>query len=341
MPLAEVTSIPSPRVVASAERTLRIEAEALGLLRRALAGPLGGHFARAVDVMAACEGRIIVTGMGKSGHISGKVSATLASTGTPAQFVHPAEASHGDLGMITPRDVVLALSWSGETKELAPILAYAKRFAVKVVGITSNAQSALGRAADVALILPVAPEACPLGLAPTSSAVEQLAIADALAVALLERRGFTPTDFHVFHPGGRLGARLQFVRDLMHTGERVPLVPRGMAMSEAILAMTQKGFGIVGVVGEAEGRLEGVITDGDLRRHLNPSIFSARVEDVMNARPKTIEADVVAGAALDAMNNATHPVTGQRQPVLALFVTEAGRPVGILHMHDLLRAGIA
>lgn len=318
-------------VRASAERTIRTEIAALGLLADALSGSLGRDVARAVDLMAACEGRIIVTGMGKSGHIAAKASATLASTGTPAQFVHPAEASHGDLGMITTADVILALSWSGETKELASILAYAKRFRVNVVAITSNAASTLGRAADVALVLPIGAEACPLGLAPTSSALEQLAIADALAVALLERRGFTPTDFHTFHPGGRLGARLQFVGDLMHTGDEVPLVRQGLPMSEAILAMTAKGFGTLGVVDDM-GTLVGVITDGDLRRHLGDDLLRRPVEEVMNPSPKTIARDVLAGAALEAMNSAK---------ISALFVTDDGKVTGILHMHDLLRAGVA
>ncbi|RAI00984.1 KpsF/GutQ family sugar-phosphate isomerase [Acuticoccus sediminis] len=317
-------------VKASAERTIRTEISAMALLADAMAGPLGREVARAVDLMAGCEGRIVVTGMGKSGHIAAKAAATLASTGTPAQFVHPAEASHGDLGMITRADVILALSWSGETKEMASILSYAKRFRVSVIAITSNAKSTLGRAADVALALPIGAEACPLGLAPTSSAVAQLAMADALAVALLERRGFTPTDFHTFHPGGRLGARLQFVGDLMHTGQEVPLVKVGTPMSEAIIAMSAKGFGTVGVV-DAEGSLTGIVTDGDLRRHLENDILRRPVESVMSKAPKTIEKDVLAGAALEAMNSAK---------ISTLFVTDEGKLVGILHMHDLLRAGV-
>jgi arabinose-5-phosphate isomerase len=332
MTVVELRPSPQDRdAVASAERTLGAEMAALGEVKAELAGALGRSFAKAVALMAACEGRIIVTGMGKSGHVSAKLAATLASTGTPAQFVHPAEASHGDLGMITAKDVVLALSWSGESKELAPILSYAKRFTVPVIAITSRAKSSLGRAADVALVLPTAKEACPLGLAPTSSAVEQLAIGDALAVALIERRGFTAADFHVFHPGGRLGARLQFVRDLMHDGDRVPLAPLGTAMSEAILAMTAKGFGILGIV-DGTGTLAGVITDGDLRRHLGEGLLSRRVEEVMSAKPKTVEPGVMAAQALDMMN---------RAKISALFVTEAGKPVGILHMHDLLREGVA
>lgn len=332
MSVVELRPGPQDRdAVASAERTIGTEVAALGEVKSALAGPLGRAFAKAVALMAACEGRVVVTGMGKSGHVSGKIAATLASTGTPAQFVHPAEASHGDLGMITARDIVLALSWSGESKELAPILSYAKRFAVPVIAITSRATSALGRAADVALVLPTAQEACPLGLAPTSSAIEQLAIGDALAVALIERRGFTAADFHVFHPGGRLGARLQFVRDMMHEGERMPLAPLGTAMSEAILAMTAKGFGILGVL-DGSGALAGVITDGDLRRHLVNGLLSRSVDEVMSARPKTVEPGVMAAQALEMMNSAK---------ISALFVTEAGKPVGILHMHDLLREGVA
>ncbi len=318
-------------VKASAERTIRTEIAAMALVADALAGALGREVARAVDLMAECPGRIIVTGMGKSGHIAAKAAATLASTGTPAQFVHPAEASHGDLGMITRADIILALSWSGETKELASILSYAKRFRVTVIAITSNPQSTLARAADVPLVLPVGEEACPLGLAPTSSAVAQLAMADALAVTLLERRGFTPTDFHTFHPGGRLGARLQFVGDLMHRGQDMPLVPMGTTMSEAIIAMSAKGFGTVGVV-DAEGALTGVITDGDLRRHLERDILRQPVDNVMSNAPKTIDRDALAGAALEAMNSAK---------ISALFVTDDGKLVGILHMHDLLRAGVA
>ena len=332
MAVVELRSGPEDRdVVKSAERTIATETAALQALLAALSGPLGRRFSDAVAMMAACEGRIVVTGMGKSGHIATKISATLASTGTPAQFVHPAEASHGDLGMITARDVVLALSWSGETKELAPILAYAKRFAVRVIAITSRAKSALGRAADVALVLPVGKEACPLGLAPTSSAVQQLSIGDALAVALLERRGFTPTDFHMFHPGGRLGARLQFVRDLMHVGTAMPLAVVGTLMSDAILQMSAKGFGTIGVV-DAAGTLTGIITDGDLRRHLDDGLLGRAVEEVMSGSPKTVAPDLLAGAALEAM---------QAAKISALFVTEAEHPVGILHMHDLLRAGVA
>ncbi|MCF3935793.1 KpsF/GutQ family sugar-phosphate isomerase [Acuticoccus sp. M5D2P5] len=331
MTVVELRPGPGDRdVVASASRTIKAEAAALDALEKALEGPLGRNVARAVERMAACEGRVIVTGMGKSGHISAKISATLASTGTPAQFVHPAEASHGDLGMITAKDVVLALSWSGESKELASILAYAKRFGVTVIAITSRAKSALAKAADIPLVLPASREACPLGLAPTSSSTQQLVMGDALAVALLEKRGFTSDDFHVFHPGGRLGARLQFVRDLMHQGDEIPLVAHGTLMSDAILAMTNKGFGILGVIDEA-GALCGVITDGDLRRHLHDGLLAHKVESVMSDAPKTIEPGVVASAALDVMNGAK---------ISALFVVDRNRPVGILHMHDLLRAGV-
>lgn len=317
-------------VISSAERTLDAEIDALTRARHALAGPLGRAFADAVELIARCEGRVVVTGMGKSGHISAKISATLASTGTPAQFVHPAEASHGDLGMITERDVILALSWSGETRELSPIIAYAKRFAVPIIAVTSRGASALGRAADVTLALPKVREACPLGLAPTASAMEQLAIGDALAVALIEQRGFTSTDFHVFHPGGRLGARLQFVRDLMHSGGKVPLAPSGTLMAEAILSMTEKGFGILGIV-DGRGALCGVITDGDLRRHLDKDLLDRPVEEVMSTEPKIIASGAVASAALEAME------TGK---ISALFVVDEERPLGIIHMHDLLRAGV-
>jgi arabinose-5-phosphate isomerase len=306
---------------------LVLEAQALS----ALAASLDGGFDAAVELLAGRTGRVVVTGMGKSGHVGRKIAATMASTGTPALFVHPGEASHGDLGMIVQGDAVLALSNSGETAELSDMVAHCKRFALPLVAIIGRAGSSLARDADVALVLPPAPEACPMGLAPTTSTTMQLALGDALAVALLTRRGFTATDFRTFHPGGKLGASLQFARDLMHAGDAIPLAPLGTRMSEAIVLMTSKGFGCLGVV-DARGRLVGIITDGDLRRHLTGDLLSQTVEVVMNARPKTVKPDTLVAAALEIINTSG---------ITALFVVDAGKPVGILHFHDLLRSGVA
>ncbi|WP_240048278.1 KpsF/GutQ family sugar-phosphate isomerase [Crenalkalicoccus roseus] len=319
--------------LAVARRVLATEAEGLGLL----AAALDERFPRAVSLLAGTTGRVVVTGMGKSGHVARKIAATLASTGTPALFVHPAEASHGDLGMMVPGDAVLALSNSGETPELADLVAHTRRFALPLVAITGREASALARAADVVLLLPPAPEACPMGLAPTTSTTLQMALGDALAVALLTRRGFTPADFRVFHPGGRLGAQLSRVRDLMHGGAEMPLAPPAMRMDAALVAMTQKRFGCLGIV--EGGRLVGVITDGDLRRALQPggpgaaTFLERRAAEVMTRTPRTIGPDALAGEALRLMNQ--HAIT-------ALFVVDqAGAPIGILHVHDLLRAGVA
>jgi arabinose-5-phosphate isomerase len=306
--------------------------EAAGL--RALAAGLGPEFSRAVDHLSEASGRIVVSGMGKSGHVARKIAATLASTGTPALFVHPAEASHGDLGMILPGDAILALSNSGETAELADIVAHARRFGLKLVAITTRADSTLAEAADVTLLLPRAAEACPMGLAPTTSTTMQMALGDALAVALLKRRGFTEADFHRIHPGGRLGARLRRVRELMHTGDDVPLAATGMAMDRALVLMTEKRFGCLGVT-SADGALIGIITDGDLRRAMGPDLLTKPVEGIMTRAPRTIGPDALAAEALHAMN-------AHERPVTALFVVGTdGKVAGILHIHDLLRAGIA
>ncbi|HXQ50687.1 MAG TPA: KpsF/GutQ family sugar-phosphate isomerase [Stellaceae bacterium] len=314
--------------IAVARRVLRTEIAGL----EALAGGLDDAFTRAIDLLAAATGRVIVTGMGKSGHVARKIAATFASCGTKAQFVHPAEASHGDLGMIAPEDAILALSNSGDTAELADVLAYSRRFSIPLVAMTMREASALAEAADVMLLLPVAAEACPMGLAPTTSTVMMMALGDALALALLERRGFTESDFQRLHPGGQLGRRLLRVADIMHTGDAVPLVPRGTSMAEAILVMTQKSFGCVGIV-DADGRLEGIVTDGDLRRHMGDALLRVPVETVMSRRPRTIRAPALAAEALGQMN--AHSITG-------LFVLdEARKPVGILHIHDCLRAGVA
>ena len=313
-----------------ARAVLGTEAQAL----RALAAALDESFARAVEILAGASGRIVVSGMGKSGHVARKLAATLASTGTPALFVHPAEASHGDLGMIVGGDVVLALSNSGETPELADIVAHARRFALPIVAVTARRGSALAKAADAVLLLPQTAEACPMGLAPTTSTVMQMALGDALAVALLTRRGFTAADFGRFHPGGRLGARLRRVGELMHEGNEMPLAPPELPMHQALLRMTEKRFGCLGVT-EAAGRLVGIITDGDLRRHMGPDLLARRVGEIMTPDPRTIMADALAAEALHVMN-------ARERPITALFVVDRdGRPVGILHVHDLLRAGVA
>jgi arabinose-5-phosphate isomerase len=288
-------------------------------------------FEAALALIGAASGRVVVTGMGKSGHVGAKVAATLASTGTPAFFVHPAEASHGDLGMITKDDVVLALSWSGETAELRNIVLYSARFRVPFIAVTAGADSTLARAADVALILPRVEEACPHGLAPTTSTLIQMALGDALAIALLESRGFTADDFLRFHPGGSLGANLARVRDVMHTSDRVPLAPLGTGMKEALLLISQKGFGCLGIT-SAKGELVGIITDGDLRRHLSGDILDRPVEDVMTPDPKTIDPDALLPSALEILNAAS---------ITALLVVERRKPVGIVHLHDLLRTGVA
>jgi len=306
--------------------------EAAGL--RALSAGLGPEFSRAVDCLADASGRIVVSGMGKSGHVARKVAATFASTGTPALFVHPAEASHGDLGMVLRGDAVLALSNSGETPELADIVAHARRFGLKLVAITTQADSTLALAADVALLLPKTAEACPMGLAPTTSTTMQMALGDALAVALLRRRGFTEADFRSFHPGGRLGARLRRVREVMHTGDEIPLAEAGLPMDRGLLLMTEKRFGCLGVIGE-NGTLLGIVTDGDLRRAMGPDLLTRSVNDVMTRAPRTIGPDALAADALYAMNAHDRPVT-------ALFVVgQNGAVVGILHIHDLLRSGVA
>ena len=320
-----------PTAVASALRTLDIEADGLKLLHKQLDGPLAKPFARAVKVLKSAKGRLIVSGIGKSGHVGQKLAATFASTGTPSFFVHPSEASHGDLGMITPQDVILALSWSGETVELANILTYSRRFAVPLISITSGSRSALGRASDVCLELPRAQEACPHGLAPTTSTTMSLAVGDCLAIALLEAKGFSAHDFKEFHPGGSLGAQLKFVADVMHTGAALPLVADKTVMSEALVTMTEKSFGCLGIV-DKKGSLVGMITDGDLRRHMGPDLVQAQAKDIMNPKPDTLTSKQLASAALEFINSRKRT---------QMFVVEKGKPVGIVHVHDLLRAGVA
>lgn len=312
--------------LASARRVLATEATALA----ALSESLGDAFVAACDTLAGVGGRVVVSGMGKSGHVGCKIAATLASTGTPSFFVHPAEASHGDLGMITTSDAVIALSNSGETPELSDIIAFTRRFEIPLIGITSRATSTLAVESDISLVLPPVPEACSIGLAPTTSTTMMLALGDALAVALLDRRGFSAADFRVFHPGGQLGRRLLKVADIMHGGHGLPLVSPQAGMTEVILEMTAKSLGCVGVVGE-DGLLAGIITDGDLRRHLRADLMNQPAIEVMTRTPKTIVPSLLAAEALRVMNE---------KSITSLFVVEDGRPVGVLHVHDLLRAGV-
>jgi arabinose-5-phosphate isomerase len=322
---------PNTHPLDSALRTIEAETNGLVALASALRGPLASAFTAAVDLIRAAHGRVIVTGMGKSGHVGRKIAATLSSTGTPALFVHPGEASHGDLGMVTPNDAIVALSWSGETVELTNLIDYSRRFRIPLVAITAESQSTLARAADVALALPRVAEACPHNLAPTTSSLMQLAIGDALAVALLESRGFTALDFRVLHPGGTLGAMLKFTRDIMRTGAALPLAPIGTLMSEAIVVMSAKGVGCIGIV-DARDHLLGIITDGDLRRHMRANLLEERVETVMTRGPKTCRPDQLASEALQLMN---------ASKITAVFVVDGSRPIGLVHMHDLLRIGVA
>jgi len=305
-------------------RVLALEAKALETLGLGL----GEAFAAVVALIHGLKGRVVVSGVGKSGHVGRKIAATLASTGTPALFVHANEASHGDLGMIGPDDAVLVLSKGGANRELADVIAYAKRFAIPLIAVTADTDSALGRAADHVLLLPDAPEAAGGLNAPTTSTTLQIALGDALAVALLEMRGFTAHDFKVFHPGGKLGAALKTVAELMHTGEELPLVPPHMPMDEALLVMTARRFGALGVVGP-DGRLAGVITDGDIRRKW-AGLMAHTAGEVMSVSPLTIAPDALAAEALNMMQGR----------ITVLFVVEDGRPIGVLHIHDLLRQGV-
>ena len=316
--------------LARAAEVLRLEARAL----ERLAEELGEQFLNAVEIIEEVRGKLVITGMGKSGHIANKAAATFASTGTPAFFVHPGEASHGDLGMVTSDDVVLALSNSGNTRELNDIIAYCRRFSIPLIAIVGQEQSILAESSDVALILPRVPEACPNGLAPTTSTTASLALCDALALVLLDRRGFTAEDFALFHPGGALGKKLLRVREIMFDSSHLPLCRPGTLMSEALLIMTETGFGCVGVV-ENE-LLVGIITDGDLRRHMSSDLIARKVEEVMTGDPHTIRPDALAVEALAIMNG---PESGK--PFTSIFAVEEGRPVGFLRMHDILRAGVA
>ncbi|WP_018632059.1 KpsF/GutQ family sugar-phosphate isomerase [Neomegalonema perideroedes] len=329
LPLSAARKPQSEADLSVARRVLKVEAEAI----LALSEALDDRFAAAVDLLMTVRGRVIVSGIGKSGHVGRKIAATLASTGTPAQFVHPAEASHGDLGMVTAEDVALILSNSGETKELFDLLSHAGRWRIPIVAITAREESTLARAAAVPLILPKAPEACPMGLAPTTSTTMTLALGDALAVALMERRAFNPDRFRMLHPGGTLGAALLRVEDLMRAGESLPLISVDAEMEEAVREITAKALGLVGVV-DGRGALVGVITDGDLRRHI-VGLLDLSIPEVMTATPLTVRRGAMAVEGVAVMNE---------RKVTALFVVDAdgpgARPVGLLHIHDCLRAGV-
>ncbi len=317
--------------IASALRTITTEQAGIAALAEALDNGLSEAFGRAIELVSAIRGRVIVTGVGKSGHIGAKIAATLASTGTPAFFVHPVEANHGDLGMIARDDAIIAMSWSGESAELKGIVAYSRRFSIPLVAITSGETSALAREADVVLLLPRVPEACPHGLAPTTSTVLQLVVGDALAVALLEARGFTPDNFRTFHPGGQLGASLVKVGEIMHRGDHVPVAALGSALHDAIVTLSRKRFGCVCIV-DADGLLAGIITDGDLARNLDRNLGSLVVDDIMTRTPKTIDPDMLTGEAIAILDE---------NRISALVVVEDGKPVGVVHFHDLLRIGVA
>ena len=312
--------------IAAGRRVITIEADAL----TTLAAALDDSFGSAVGLLLDATGRVILSGMGKSGHIARKIAATLASTGTPAHFVHPAEASHGDLGMLARGDVVMMLSNSGETPELADMIAHTRRFSIPLIGVASKPDSTLLRQADVALVLPPAPEACGTGVVPTTSTTMTLALGDALAVALMEHRQFSPYDFRQFHPGGKLGAQLAKVADLMHSGAQMPLAPADAPMTDVLVTMSQKGFGVVGVTGP-DGALAGIITDGDLRRSMT-GLLDKSAGDVMTADPKTIAHDALAQEAVAMM---------EARKITCLFAVDGGGALtGIINIHDCLRAGV-
>lgn len=315
--------------IASARHTIEKEIEALKIMEN----EFDENLTKALDLMQNTKGRVIITGMGKSGHIGRKIAATLASTGTPSFFVHPGEASHGDLGMLTVDDTVLAISNGGESKELSDILVYCKRFGIPLIAMTKNPDSSLGKAGDILLKLPDDGEACPLGLAPTSSTTATLVLGDVLAVALMERKGFSKTDYKQRHPGGKLGAILQKVSDLMHTGDELPLVKETTSMQDALLIMSSKMLGCVGITND-DGRLIGIITDGDLRRCLSSDLLHKTAGDIMTRNPRTISPDVLAAEALKVMNTTGKGIT-------QLFVIQDNKPIGIIHIHDCLRAGVA
>jgi arabinose-5-phosphate isomerase len=322
-----IDAIDQDLALQEASRVLEIEISGLESLKASL----DGAYCKAISLFLSVKGRLIVTGMGKSGHIARKIASTLSSTGTPSQYIHPGEASHGDLGMITPNDVVLALSNSGETRELSDLLVYCRRYDIPLVSMTQRPQSTLAKMSDVCLLIPFVPEACPHKLAPTTSSLLMLALGDALAMTLLKLKGFSPQDFKVFHPGGQLGRQLCRVGEIMHSREALPLMKKGHNMGEALVVMTQHSFGCVGIVDQNQ-KLIGIITDGDLRRHMSSDLISKPVEDIMSLNPWTIEETALAAEGLNIMN---------KLGVTSLFITDKDQiPIGLLHIHDCLRAGV-
>lgn len=325
-----VSALEPTAILKAMRRTLSLEQDGLSQLSEAL----DDVSVEAVRVIAGLKGRLICAGVGKSGHVARKIAATLASTGTPASYVHPAEASHGDLGMITADDAVLALSNSGETKELGDMIAYCRRFGVPLIGMTAGADSTLAKGSDILLLCPKAPEACGETRAPTTSTTMMMAFGDALAVALIEARGFTATDFARYHPGGALGSALARVDELMHADDAMPLAPELASMGDALIVMSEKGFGCVGVT-DGAGQLSGIVTDGDLRRKMGPDLIEQSVKSVMTPSPITTTPGALASDALRVM-------TAGNRKITQLFVCDdAGKPVGLLHIHDLLRAGVS
>lgn len=312
--------------IATATHVLQLEIEGI----EALIKSLDQKFLAAVELIAKTKGRLIISGMGKSGHVARKIAATMASTGTPAFFVHPGEASHGDLGMITTKDAVMLLSNSGETSELMDIINYCKRYSIPMIGVARRQASLLAEVADIPLVLPEIPEASTVA-APTTSTTMMMALGDAIAIALLEQKGFNREDFHVFHPGGKLGSQFLKVKDLMHKDDKLPLVSQELPMSEVLLEMTSKGFGSVAVV-DLEQKLIGIITDGDLRRHMSTELVSQPASEVMTRNPITISSNALATEALHLM---------EERSITGLFILDNGKVEGILHIHDLLRAGVA
>ena len=312
----------------SAIRTIDMEIQALSTLKNTV---VLSNLSKALDIMQESTGRIIITGMGKSGHIGKKIAASLASTGTPSFFVHPAEASHGDLGMITENDVVIAISNSGESRELADILNYCKRFGIKLIAITKNPESTLGKAGDVILELPKNGEACPLGLAPTSSTTATLVLGDILTIGMIDRKGFSKEDFNVRHPGGKLGSILKRVSDLMHTGQSMPILDENANMQAVLLEMTSKCLGCVGFVNQ-NGDFTGMLTDGDLRRCLSASILDEKAVNLMTKNPRTITKDIMSAEALKIMHD---------KKITNIFVLDGTKPIGVIHIHDLLNNGVA
>lgn len=335
MPEARIHKFPEESIILQTARAA-LQIETAGL--QALTHSLGESFEAAVHAIQAIEGRVIVSGMGKSAHVARKIAATLASTGQPAYFVHPAEASHGDLGMITPQDLLIALSYSGETQELSNLITYIRRFNIPLIAITGKEVGTLAKVATVALVLPKVGEACPMGLAPTTSTTMMMALGDALAITLLSQRGFSPHDFFVFHPGGNLGNSLSRVGDRMHKDDRLPLCLEDALMSEVLVEMSAKGFGCVGII-NTQGHLVGIITDGDLRRHMSPDLLTQKAKDVMSTKPVTVTPDILMAQALALLNQ-----NPNQKPITSLFIVDApslpATPCGIIHIHDFLRMGV-